>query len=171
VLDGKNLIFFPVSAGHAYDIHNGYTDEIARFLYAQPCETLAKTQERIKHARSLMFEKKRSTFAAYKPNNVFVGCVDLRHENLHPRPVFWVCKEQQRKGYGTEILNAILAYGRKHLTTDFLQLKVSKDDIASIALLKKAGAKETGARFVDVTNELGITGTLLLFRLLNKVTQ
>lgn len=55
-------------------------------------------------------------------------------------------RENWGKGYGREIVNALLRYGFKRLHLNSLSATAAVDNIASIKILKKGGFKKMGIR-------------------------
>ena len=75
-----------------------------------------------------------------------VGFVDLQnYEPLHHRAEVGivVVPEQQRKGLATEALRLLAGYVSTHLGIHQLYALVPKGNVASIALFRKCGYKET----------------------------
>ena len=164
VLESQRLSFLPINEHHADTVHREYTSEIAEFLYAQPCPSVHATRERIKDAREKMGAGRQSTFAVFNHSCEFVGCADLRHYNLHPRPVFWVCKTQQQHGYGTEILSTLHKYSDMYIMYNFLQLIVAKENHPAINVIESLGARKLNSRTIH-KNEGSKENVLLTYRL------
>lgn len=64
---------------------------------------------------------------------------DMREGNEDPEFGFMICREFQRKGYATEVCEALLLYGKEVLGFECVSARVDKNNVISVHLLQKIG--------------------------------
>jgi len=168
VIDAPRITLQPISREFIPDIHKGYTAEVAKFLYAQPCATYSDTVSRIEFAIKEMLAGRQSNFQIrYNETGEFIGCANLQHANDRPKPVFWLLEKWQRKGHGIEVFKALETYANQCLSYDFMVAVVAEGNLPGIKILEKIGAKKR-RHIILKKNELGVQHTLRTYRMYNK---
>jgi len=165
VIETPRITLQPISREFIPDIHTGYTHEVAKFLYAQPCKKYADTVRRIEFAIKEMLAGRQSNFQIRdNATGNFVGCANLQHSNNRPKPVFWLLPGWQGQGYGTEVFKALKTYTTRYLNYEFMVAVVAEENLPGIKILEKIGAK----KLLHITlkkNELGVQHALRTYRM------
>jgi len=168
VIDTPKITLQPISLEFISEIHSGYTHEVAKFLYAQPCKKLSDTARRIEFAIEQMRLGLQSNFQIRdNETDSFIGCANVRHHKPKspPRLAFWLKEEWQHRGFGTETYMALKKYIDSTLIYEFLVIKILDENIAAKHLLKKIGAKELDEIFMLKINEHGVKNRLITYRI------
>ncbi|KKS30565.1 MAG: acetyltransferase [Parcubacteria group bacterium GW2011_GWA2_43_11] len=168
VIDTPRITLQPISREFIPDIHEGYTDKVAKFLYAQRCKKYSDTVKRIEFAIAQMEQGLQSNFQIRdNATGKFIGCANLQHSNNRPKPVFWLLEKWQRQGYGIEVFKALETYANQCLSYDFMVAVVAERNFPGIKILEKIGAKRMG-HITLKKNEMGVQHTLRTYRMYNK---
>lgn len=142
VIDTPRITLQPITRDFVSEIHTGYTQEVAKFLFAQPCRGFSGTEKRIEQAIAQMTAGVESNFQIRENGSYkFIGCANLQHTDEHPIPVLWIMTEWQNKGYGTEAMRALHSYANRFLKYEFIEAKVVINNYAGKRILEKCGAK------------------------------
>lgn len=113
-------------------------------LYENPEDEIAYTKDYI--ANHYRFYEFGMWIVEDKEKRQIIGRagLDMVAEKELPQLGFMIRKEDQRKGYASEVCQAILTYAKEELGFDQIEALCDERNVSSIALLKKLGFVETG---------------------------
>lgn len=126
-----------------------YTNpEVARHILATNPKNLAEASAEIHYCRNL-FKYKRGIYwtLARKEDDRMVGAIGLYINNQHYRAeiCYDIARPYWNKGIMTKALRCIIDYCFNNVNINRIEAITTKENLASIALLKKLGFEHEGA--------------------------
>lgn len=133
LIDTKRLRLVPIEYDYQDVIFNNFTSEITEYMYPQPTGKIADTINFITDSlRGLNDGVNLQLVITSKRSGEFLGCVGLHNlNNEMPELGIWVKKSAHNCGYGMEAVNAVIEWGREHLTCEFFKYPVDKSNVKS----------------------------------------
>ncbi|MDO8467842.1 MAG: GNAT family protein [Nanoarchaeota archaeon] len=174
-LETKRLILRPLRMSDAKDIvENGNNLNISRWLLVVPYPyTLKDARSWIKHNQEKWKKKKKEDYTfgiEIKEERRIIGGGGLHHVNGHSAEIgYWIGEKYHNKGYGSEMLNALINFAFKRLKLSRLEAGVFAGNPSSGRLLEKYGFEKEGyKRQARVCKADGKVKDEILYGLLKK---
>lgn len=141
-IETRHFTLQPLTLRFLSDIHQHFTKRVAEHMFAQPgtvADTSASILECLKKA-----EKGNEYFFAIVNNKSVkcVGCAGIRViENKVVIPRFWLAESMWSKGYGVEVLQALISCIKYNLPCDFIYCTIDKRNIPARIIAEKVGGR------------------------------
>lgn len=150
---GERLYLSPVNADDYEKYTKWANDPAVAIEWSLYCRGRSLV---IAKERMLEREKKDTSFAVVRNDDVFIGLINIRDINyIDGTAIMGICigdGENRSKGYGTEAVKLLLEFGFKTLGLRNICLHVNASNGAGLKSYKKVGFKEfarrTEARYI-----------------------
>ena len=123
--------------------------ELIQFTYHRYTPELMDSEDRVRQILTWYGSRPESQgpFLAFDAAGEFVGLagLDFKSADLQEYDLYYlICREQQRKGYATEIARALLQLGFEQLGAERIMAEVVDVNEPSITVLEKVGMQREG---------------------------
>lgn len=126
-----------------------YTDpEVGQYILATKPATLLEASKEVQYCRNLFYSKQGIYWTiAKKSDNEMIGAVGLYMNNMHQRAeiTYDLSQAYWRQGIMLKTIQAVVDYAFKHMKLVRIEAVTRSENIASMALLKKAGFIHEGS--------------------------
>ncbi|MBD3884336.1 GNAT family N-acetyltransferase [Phormidium tenue FACHB-886] len=142
-LDGDRLILSPLSLEYKDIIFQEFTDEVTRFMYPKPAETIQETEKFIRSAiRSLESGIDLTWVILKKPNREFLGLCALHRTNTNtPEFGIWIKVAAHGQGLGREAIAYLKEWANEYLQYDYLIYSADYRNISSRKIPESLGGQ------------------------------
>ena len=117
----KRIKVIPFDMKYLEDYYNNFNEEITRYQWPDPFETIEDARALLKDFLDEMEKEETLIFAVVDVDERFVGSVEMHGLSEDcPELGVWIVESEQGKGYAYEALKYILDYAhRKYGKTEF----------------------------------------------------
>ena len=117
----KRIKVIPFDMKYLEDYYNNFNEEITRYQWPDPFETIEDARALLKDFLDEMEKEETLIFAVVDADERFVGSVEMHGLSEDcPELGVWIVESEQGKGYAYEALKYILDYAhRKYGKTEF----------------------------------------------------
>ncbi len=163
-----NLLLVPVSGKYEQAIFSSFTEEVAKYMIARvPCcieETFLFIETSL---GELSTGNALPMVILEKETEIFLGCAGLYQiQDPYPELGIWLKVDAQGKGYGFQVVEALVRWAEKHLNFRALLYPVDERNAASRRIPDKLGA--TVAKKYPIADEKGNILNVLEYRIVNR---
>jgi ribosomal-protein-alanine N-acetyltransferase len=161
----RNANAFPILTTHrlrlrqfemhdAPGMHECFGDaEAMRYWNSPPCETLAETEKMLIGLRKTTSHYSYLSWAICRQSDdQCIGMVNYHHREQRNRRLelaYIIAPAHQRKGFGTEAVETVLAYCLARLAAHRIEALIHPDNAGSIRIVEKLGFRLEGGPLVD----------------------
>ena len=140
-IETDRLILRPVEVSDAEEKYIYFDEEIIKYMYPKPAESVEETKSGIKKARLRMKKGNEIQFAIImKKNKEFIGCAGLHSVDCKtPEFGIWTKKSSHGNGYGREAMTALHDWACDNIDFDYILYPVDKRNIASRKIPESLG--------------------------------
>lgn len=125
-----------------------YTDPaVGQYILATKPATLLEASKEVQYCRNLFYSKQGIYWTiAKKSDNEMIGAVGLYMNNMHHRAeiTYDLSQTYWRQGIMLKAIQAVVDYAFKHMKLVRIEAVTRSENIASMALLEKAGFTHEG---------------------------
>lgn len=150
ILKTKRLVLRPIKIGDERIILSFANDSlISRWLSFDTPLSLKKEKDFVEKSVKNFGKRGFYFFVLLKKGKKFIGLIDLRdYSKEHKRANIglWVARKHWRKGFGEEMVKAILKFGFEKLKLNRIGYNVYEGNNASETLIRKLGGKFEGIK-------------------------
>lgn len=146
-LTSARLTLRPPQRVDAETIFTGYATDpaVARFVVWTPHQSIAETEAFLAHFLEHGAEDDNYPWVITRTADaVLLGAVHLRVEPPRAELGFNLAREHWGRGYGTEVVQTVMAFGFGHAGVHRVQAVCHVDNAASARVLEKAGMRREG---------------------------
>ena len=142
IFKSKRLMFVPLSIAYAEEIFKEFDYELTKYMCPAPPKVIDETLDFIKDACEKMKAGTNYHCAVLSSSTKeFVGCAGIHKINTtKPELGLWVKRSQHSKGYGKEIIAALIDWTKKNYTVEYFIYPVDKRNIPSVKIPESYGA-------------------------------
>ncbi len=153
-LKTRRLRLRQIETRDAAGLHACFSDAQALpYWNAPPCQTIAETEKIMAGLRKITSHYSYLAWAiCSKTSDQCFGMVSYHHREQRNRRLelaYIVAPAQQRKGFGTEAVQAVLTYCYETLSAHRIEALIHPDNAGSIRLVEKLGFRCEGGPLVD----------------------
>jgi len=135
-------------------LHACFGDQAAmRFWNIPPSRTMAETEKVLRWLRKTTSPYEHLAWAVCKKtDDRCIGMVNYHHRDARNRRLelgYIIAPKQQRKGFGTEALQALFDYCSQELKAHRLEALIHPDNVASTRLAQRLGFRCEGGPLTD----------------------
>ena len=142
-LSSERLIFKPISLEYMRELFTEFNTEITKDMIYSPVKDIQETRKNIQQAIKDMDEGVVVDLVVEDKNTQeFIGRITLT--NIHtstPTICLRVKLAAQGKGYGKEMIKAVIYWAQKNIDFEYIAYKVNKENFRSIQLVKDIGGR------------------------------
>ncbi len=120
---------------------------VGRYILASKPTSLSQARQEIQHCYELFYKKKGLYWAVCAlPQDRIIGCIGLYINIRHSRAeiCYDLSAKYWQKGIMSRAVRAVLDYAFKNIQLTRIEANLVKENIASVALLKKMGFAHEG---------------------------
>ncbi|MEC4113858.1 GNAT family N-acetyltransferase [Myroides pelagicus] len=137
----EDVLLSPIDQIYLDDIHTNLTKDVSKFLSFDLIDNVAFTKEYI---RASVVENKRGAALVLvvkdRHTQMFLGGCGIQDVNVHTAEIgFWLKKEVQGKGYGRQVVGALLKLIKECVDTKEIIYTVEQGNEVSVYLAEKLG--------------------------------
>lgn len=138
----------PVSSAYEDAIFREFTEEVAKYTFPKPPEDIVGTRTFIAESRDRMSRGEELVVAALdRSTGMFLGLAGLhRIDTREPEIGIWLAKPAQGKGYGKEIVSALIRWADANLDYDAFSYPVVRENLPSRGLIESLGGEPVSER-------------------------
>lgn len=141
----QRLTIAPFKMELAQEYYQEFDEEITRYQYPEPFETLADAKERLQGFLEAMERGEMLFLSILDKEGGFVGGVEVNGLNeACPEVGIWISKGVQRRGYAHEALAAVVRYVAGQYGKDWLAYEADIRNVSSIRLVEKFAYSQEG---------------------------
>ena len=120
-MTNRKIRIIPFDMKYLEDYYNNFNEEITRYQWPDPFETIEDARALLKDFLDEMEKEETLIFAVVDADERFVGSVEMHGLSEDcPELGVWIVESEQGKGYAYEALKYILDYAhRKYGKTEF----------------------------------------------------
>ena len=138
MIETKRLRIEPFEMGHLEAYSIGFDNEVTKYQYPDPFESIDDAREFLQGFIDEMDNKEMLFLSILDMDDKFVGSVEVHGLGEEvPELGIWITKDQQRKGYAYEALRAVLDYVNKEYKKDRFFYETDVRNTGSQELLNK----------------------------------
>jgi [ribosomal protein S5]-alanine N-acetyltransferase len=137
----ERLILQPVSDEHKFDICREFTAEVTKYMPFTPNGDINVIESFISRSSQELSEGTGIQFCILDiETGEFLGVCGLHHTDTAAIEIgLWLKIGEHGKGYGTEVVKALIKFAEEHFKFDFLYYPVDKENIPSRKIPEKLG--------------------------------
>lgn len=134
VLIGDRIIISPVDIEDAHIYYKEFNDEVTKFQFATPFNSLEEAEALINNFIDLSYENINTMFNILDRDKNFIGSIELYElYKDYPEVGIWICKDDRNKGYAEEALRVLINYFKDK---SYIKGFIYEADIRNIPSLK-----------------------------------
>jgi ribosomal-protein-alanine N-acetyltransferase len=128
-----NLILTPITEKHAQSIFEEFTDDITRYMYPKPSESIDGVKNFISSSLQGLEDGTNLQLVILKKATLeFLGCAGLHNVGRRdPELGLWIKKSAHGNSFGLEAITGIIKWARANIVFEYLKYPVDKRNIAS----------------------------------------
>ena len=137
----KKITIVPFDMKYLEDYYNNFNEEITRYQWPDPFETIEDTRTLLRDFLDEMNREETLLFAIVDTGDKFVGSVEMHGlSGDSPELGVWIIESEQGKGYAYEALKYIL---------DYANSKYGKTEFFYEADVRNTGSNKLLSKFAD----------------------
>ncbi|CAI8919156.1 GNAT family N-acetyltransferase [Chryseobacterium sp. IT-36CA2] len=136
----EHLTLQPVELIHIDDIFEHFTQEVTRYMPFNPQGNRQDIINFVNESKRTLLQNTDLVMVALDTNGDFTGCCGIH--NITEESVelgLWLKKNSQGKGFGTEIITALLKFLEINFTFKYIVYPVDEENTASRKIPEKLG--------------------------------
>ena len=157
-IETERLLLIPISYDYVEDIFKEFSQEITKYMYPKPTETIEETKENLENSlKELRSGNDLQMVILDKTNNEFIGRIGIDElDTLEPELGIWIKKSSHHNGYGLEAMTGLIEWAHENIKFNHIKYPVDKRNLAS----RKIAEKNNG-RILKEYKKIGMGGNEL----------
>ncbi|MCL2280806.1 GNAT family N-acetyltransferase [Candidatus Saccharibacteria bacterium] len=150
----ERLILRPITLDDARDVFIEFNDNVTKMMAHGPNESLEATSEFIEKTIQQTREGEKLQFVIVDKEEKFLGLASIEDANHRtPEIGLWLKKAAQGKGFGTELVFALVEWANQNLEFDYIKYRVHAQNVGSWKIAEKL-IEKYGGEFIGETPEI-----------------
>ena len=157
-IETDRLLLKPISYDYVEDIFKEFTQEITKYMYPKPTETMEETKGILENSlKGLRAGNNLQMVILDKTNNEFIGRIGIDElDTLEPELGIWTKKSSHHNGYGLEAMTGLIEWAHNNIKFNYLKYPVDKRNLASRKIVEK-----NNGRILKEYKKIGMGGNEL----------
>ena len=144
-IETGRLRIVPFGMEYLEEYYSGFNEEITKYQYPDPYESIAAAKEGLQGFIDLMNQNKMLFLSVLTPDGDFAGSVEVHGlEEQCPELGIWIKTQRQQKGYACEALTGVLKFVQSNYHKEWYVYEADIRNKGSMKLVEKFDYRKEG---------------------------